>query len=137
MKKLLLGLMMLVMILAACGPKYPTPDMLYGSWEGDHRTLTFREFNNSDSYDLRVIGAKNQHGVLHIDANNEDNIDAVWWLNDKGMLIITVEETTEIVGLGTSSTKGYMYGVEEVTSETLVIWPLTGGEKRLESFQRK
>lgn len=137
MKKLLLGLLMLVMILAACGPKYPTPEMFIGSWEGDHRTLTFREFTNSDHSDLRVISGRKQHGVVHIDANNEDRVDAVWWLNEKGVLIITVEESMEIVGLGTSSTKGYMYGVEEVTSEQLVISPITGGEKVLETYLRR
>ena len=137
MKKLLLVLLMSVMLLTACTPQEPTPEMLYGTWEGDHRTLTFREFNNSDKSDLRIVGGKNQHGVVHVDTGNADSYEGVWWLNDKGLLIITVEDSFEIVGLGTSSTKGYMYGVEEVTEETLVIWPLKGGDREMETFLRK
>ena len=138
MKRIFLGLLMSVILLAACAPSEPTPEMLYGTWEGDHRTLTFREFNNSDKSDLRIVSGKNQNGVVHIDTKNADNYEAVWWLNDKGLLIITVEDSSfEIVGLGTSSTKGYMYGIEEVTTETLVIWPIKGGDKELETFRRK
>jgi hypothetical protein len=75
---------------------------------------------------------------VHIDAENADSYEAVWWLNDKGLLIISVkDDSVEIVGLGTSTTTGYMYGIEEVNPEILVIWPLTGGDKDLETFLRK
>ena len=137
MKKLTLYLFVAIMILAACAPQEPTPEMLLGTWEGDSRTLTFREFNTSDSSDFRIIGSRNQHGIVHIDSENEESIDGAWWLNDKGLLIISVMESVEIVGLGTSTTTGKMYGIDEVTSDTLVIWPVTGGERETETYLRK
>jgi hypothetical protein len=138
MKKIILGLILSAFILAACGSKYPTPEMLYGVWESDQGTITFREFISSDNLDLRYIGGRDQHGVVTIDPENKDSYEGAWWLNEKGMLMISfLDDSIEIPGLGTSVSTGNMYGIDELTEDTLIIWLITGGERYLQTYHRQ
>jgi hypothetical protein len=137
MKQAILGLVLAVAFLAGCAPKEPTPEMLFGVWQSDTRSLTFREFKDTDKSLPKVVSNRDQNGVVLIESEPGNEIEAVWWLSEKGMLIISVLETIEIEGLGSSSTRGYMYGIEELTEDTLVIWPITGGEKVLDEYTRR
>ena len=135
MKKLTLSPILLVIFMSACASQMASPAMLYGTWRGEGRSITFREFNLSDANELRNVGTRWQNGIVVFEENGEKSREGVWSMGNGYLYITCSDDFVSLPYLGSGITIEFL-GIEVLSSDTLVISRTVNAEEVRETYVR-
>ena len=124
---LLMTAALLLILLTACQSTGDKKELLLGTWVGDESVLEFRQFTSEDPYSLRDMGFDPQDGVFTMTnkENENEGVMGTYQLTDKDMLIFLVAGDLQVeITPGMSFNFKYLYGLDSISKNELVIWPI-------------